>query len=261
LLAAVACAALVLSRIRASAVDRRLAIVAPLRTLGSPRRRVMSDIDVRHAAIGIGHDRIIALKVAAAGAGALIAALVGLAVPVGPAVVLAGAYAGFVLPSVWVEGRARGRRREAERAVTVLVERIDALVSAGRPPETALALLMTRPSGSALLDAVLRQASDAYALGAPIFRTLAAHARDEGLIACATVADELERARDLGIGSLAIIHERRNALRAGERARSLEAASQVEGKLMLVLVLCYLPALILLVVLPLFIGLLEGLFA
>jgi len=34
----------------------------------------------------------------------------------------------------------------------------------------------------------------------------------------------------------------------------------VEGRLMLVLVLCYLPALFLLVVIPLFIGLLDGLF-
>jgi len=56
-----------------------------------------------------------------------------------------------------------------------------------------------------------------------------------------------------------VIRERRVALRTVERSRRLEAASQVEGRLMLVLVLCYLPALMALVVIPLFIGLLEGL--
>ena len=52
----------------------------------------------------------------------------------------------------------------------------------------------------------------------------------------------------------------RDRLRASERAKSLDAAGRVEGRLMLVLVLCYLPALMLLVVIPLFLGLLDGLF-
>jgi len=41
--------------------------------------------------------------------------------------------------------------------------------------------------------------------------------------------------------------------------RALDAASKVEGRLMLVLALCYLPALMLLVVIPLFMSLLDGL--
>jgi hypothetical protein len=132
-------------------------------------------------------------------------------------------------------------------------------MAAGRPAETALGLLIVRPTGSVLLDATLRRVSEAYVLGAPLFRTLADHAREEGLAICAGIAEDLERARDLTTGSLAIVRERRIAVRAAERARSLEAAAQVEGKLMLVLVLCYLPALMLLVVIPLFLALLEGL--
>ena len=58
-----------------------------------------------------------------------------------------------------------------------------------------------------------------------------------------------------------MLADERERTRAAERARSLEAAGNVEGQLMLVLVLCYLPALMLLVVIPLFLGLLEGLFA
>src|SRR5207302_851422 len=68
-------------------------------------------------------------------------------------------------------------------------------------------------------------------------------------------------APSLWVGHLA--SARRDAghrLRASERARALDAAGRVEGRLMLVLVLCYLPALMLLVVIPLFVGLLDGLF-
>src|SRR5438132_1577283 len=79
--------------------------------------------------------------------------------------------------------------------------------------------------------------------------------------ALASIASDLERARDLGRGALVVLRDHRDRLRASERARSLDAAGRVEGQLMLVLVLCYLPALMLLVVIPLFLTLLDGLFA
>jgi hypothetical protein len=260
LLACVAAFAAVLALRRGSRIGRRLAIIAPDVTR-PPRWRSVAEIDLRHAAVPLGMDRVGALRICAALAAAVAGAFAALVVPVGPVAIAAAAYGGFIAPSVWIGSRAAARRREAERAVTALVERTHALVAAGRPPETALAILMARPSGSVLLDAVLRRAADAYALGAPIFRTLAASARDDGLASCAAFADELDRARDLGRGSLAVIRERRDALRASERARAIEAASGVEGKLMLIMVLCYLPALVVLVVIPLFLGLLEGLFA
>jgi hypothetical protein len=64
-----------------------------------------------------------------------------------------------------------------------------------------------------------------------------------------------------GAGALVVLRDHRDRLRASERARSLDAAGRVEGRLMLVLVLCYLRALMLLVVIPLFLTLLDGLFA
>ncbi len=259
-LAALAVAALVLSLRASSTVARTLRLIAP----ADPRRgtrRGVSETDLRHAGVGLDADRFLVLRAASACAALLAAASASLLLPVGPAVLPVAAYAGAMLPSMLVERRAAARRREAERAAALLVERVEALVASGRPPETALVLLMHRPTGALLLDRTLRRAAEAHVLGAPIFRTLAAHARDDALVTCAALADDLERARDLGTGSLALIRERRRSLRAAERARCLEAASQVEGRLMLILVLCYLPALVLLVVVPLFIGLLAGLFA
>jgi len=59
---------------------------------------------------------------------------------------------------------------------------------------------------------------------------------------------------------VAVIRDPRDVARAAARTEALEAAAQVEGKLMLTLVLCHLPALMLLVVIPLFLTLLDGLF-
>ncbi len=260
-LAAIAVASLALSLRRVSAVGRRLQLLAPIEGRSRVAWHTVDELDLRHAGLGLGPDGLLALR-GACGLGCGIAASVAsLVLPIGPLIVVAAAYAGALAPAVFVEHRARARRARAENATVALVERLEALVAAGRPPETALALLLRRPTGSLLLDGVLARAAEAHLLGAPIFRTLAAHAREDALSTCALVADDLERARDLGTGSLAVVRERRRSLRAAERARLLESASQVEGKLMLVLVLCYLPALVLLVVIPLFIGLLEGLFA
>lgn len=223
------------------------------------RWRAVPETQLRHAGLAIDPDRFLGLKIASALGAALAASTASLLVPIGPAVAVLAAYAGFVAPSVIVDHRAATRRAAAEREVAVLVERLEALVAAGRPPETALALLVRRPTGAALLDGTLGRTAEAYALGAPLFRTLAAHARADGLATCVAVAEELERARDLGTASIGVIRDRRASGRAAQRARSLEAAAQVEGKLMLTLVLCYLPALVLLVVIPLFLGLLEGL--
>ena len=177
-----------------------------------------------------------------------------------PGLAVALGYAGFVAPSLAMERRARARRGEAERALGPLLERIEALAAAGRPIETAVVALAGIPTSSTLLDGALRRAADAYALGAPLFRSLGASAQADAIVGLETLATALERSRGLGQGSMAVVRDARDAARASERASSMAAAATVEGKLMLTLVLCYLPALMLLVVIPLFLTLLNGLF-
>lgn len=168
-------------------------------------------------------------------------------------------YAIFIAPTLAADRRRARELRAAERALGVAIEWTDALVSIGRPAERALAAAARQGTGAALLDPVLRDACAAAALGAPLFRALAAEARGAGLLQLAELADELDRARDLGRGSRSVVRDAREELRRRERARAIGAASMVEAKLMLVLVGCYLPALMLVVVVPLFVGLLGGL--
>jgi Flp pilus assembly protein TadB len=244
---------------RDSRIERRLAMLLP--ALGhSSRWRPVSDRDLDQSAVRRTQNEIASAKILGLLTGAAIGGLGGNVVGVGTLGAIACGYGGFILPSVVVERRAESRRRAAERPITMLFERLEALACAGRPVETALAAVSRVATGSPLLDATLRGSVDAYALGAPLFRSLAVRAQDQGLEVLAAFAVELERSRDLGQGSVAVIRDARDAARARRRTRSLETAATVEGKLMLTLVLCYLPALLLLVVIPLFLTLLDGLF-
>lgn len=252
-------ATLVLSARRVSSVERRLARISPLASR-AVRWRAVGDRDLAQSGTGLDQQGLAVAKLLGAltglGAGLAIAGALSLSA----AVALLSAYAGTIAPSLIVERRAATRRRAAERASAAVIERLEALVAAGRPAESALAAIATRPTGSPLLDRLFGQVAERYSLGAPLFRALGAAADAEGLAGVAAFAAMLERARDLGRGSLTLIREARDECRASERARAVEAASRVEGRLMLILVLCYLPALFLLVVIPLFIGLLDGLF-
>lgn len=242
-----------------SVIERRLARLLPASGARS-RWRPVSDRDLAQSEIPGTQADIGVAKVLGLILGVALGGAVGTALGAGAAGAIALGYAGFVLPTLAVERRAAARRRGTDRPIALLLERLDALSSAGRPVETALALLARVPTGSTLLDRTLRRAADAYALGAPLFRSLALHAAAEGLDALAKLATDLERSRDLGQGSVAVVREARDAARAARRTGTLEAAAKVEGKLMLTLVLCYLPALLLLVVVPLFLTLLDGLF-
>lgn len=260
LLAATSLAAAVLASRPPSAVGKRLARLAP-RT-GTPRllRSVLVTRDLAQSGLGWSDDDLIRAKIVTALAGAALAASVGVFAPIGPLVVVAAGYGGFILPTLRVDRAAAQRRSEAEQALVTLVEWAEALVSSGRPMESAFVAIAQRGVGSGLLDGAIAAAANSYALGAPLFPALAREAAAVGLPALAAIASDLERARDLGRGALVVVRDHRDRLRASERARSLDAAGRIEGRLMLVLVLCYLPALMLLVVIPLFLGLLDGLF-
>jgi Flp pilus assembly protein TadB len=216
--------------------------------------------ELAQSGLGWTESDLVRAKVVGALAAAAFTAAVTLIAPIGPLVVIAAAYAGFILPTLRVDRAAAQRRSEAERALVTLVEWAEALVASGRPVETAFASISERGVGGRLIDDALAAALRSYSLGAPLFPALAREAESVELHALAGIATDLERARDLGRGALVVLRDHRDRLRGSERAKSLDAAGRVEGRLMLVLVLCYLPALMLLVVIPLFLGLLDGLF-
>jgi pilus assembly protein TadC len=192
--------------------------------------------------------------------GATVGCGIGWLLDLGVLAVPIAAYAGLIVTSLLREHRESSERYDADRAMITLVEWLHALVASGRPIETAIARLDTIGTGSALLDGHLANARRDYALGVPLHQALARAASVSRLTGLSQLAERIDRARELGRGMLPMLQDLRDELRAAERARALDAAGRVEGKLTLVLTLCYLPALALLVVIPLFLTLLAGLF-
>jgi Flp pilus assembly protein TadB len=260
LLAATSITAAVLASRPRSAVAARLARLAPRGHAPRLARSLLVTGDLAQSGLGWSEIDLVRAKFVVGLTGAAIAAALSLIAPVGPLVVVASAYAGFILPTLRVERAAARSRSEAERALVTLVEWAEALVASGRPIEGAFVAIAERGVGGRLIDEAIGAGARSYALGAPLFPALAREAAAVGTPALAAIATDLERARDLGRGALVVLRDHRDRLRGSERAKSLDAAGRVEGRLMLVLVLCYLPALMLLVVIPLFLGLLDGLF-
>jgi Flp pilus assembly protein TadB len=267
LVGAIAAAACVLLLIVAAAprsqVVIRLNLIRPSGTKAFAALRAGKLIDLatlRASGLAISIEQLVAAKIAFALLGALIAALIALTLPIGPVVLLAAAYVGFIVPSIHVERQAARRRREAESAIASFIEWAHALILSGRPVDSALVVLARRGTGTPLVDHVLGRAADLYTLGAPLHLSLIRESREAGLASLARIAERLERARELGQGSVSVLADARDELRNAGRERLLQSASQVEGKMTLILTLCYLPALALLVIIPLFVTLLAGLF-
>lgn len=243
-----------------STIGKRLAQVAPRARMPAVVSSLLVTPNLAQSGLGWSDDDLVRAKVVAALVGATLSACVAALVSIGPLVVGAAGYIGFVLPTLRVDWAAARRRSDAGHALVTLVEWSEALVASGRPVETAFVSLAETGVGAGLVDDAVAAAARSYALGAPLFPALAREAAAVGLPALAAIAGDLEHARDLGRGALVVLRDHRDRLRASERAGSLDAAGRIEGRLMLVLVLCYLPALMLLVVIPLFLGLLDGLF-
>ena len=242
---AIAASAAVLSLRRDSRVGRLMGALVPRRVGRAPK--------VAAADLGA---RVVWALVGALGGSAISVAL-----PLGGAPIALLAYAGWVLPSVHAERQAARRRREAEDAVVSLVEWLHALVSSGRPPEAAITEIAARGAVDRALAAPLERVRRDYLLGVPLHVALARVSASDGVRALGELGACLEQARDLGRGVLPLLQELRDDLRSRQRSRILGDASAVEGKLTLVMTLCYLPALALLVIVPLFMTLLAGLFA
>ena len=238
----VAVAASVLALRASSDVERRLRWLAPK----ARRSHVTAEIGT--------------MKVMTGTAAGLIALGASSLWSLGPLPLPIAAYLGFIAPSLIAERRDARRRSDARRAVVTLVEWLCALVASDRPVEVALAGVVSRGVGSVALDASLARVRRDYTLGVPLHDALAREGRAMKVDGMVELATRLERARGLGRGALPLLQDLRDELRAAERAGALQAASLVEGKLTAVLTLCYLPALALLVIVPLFLTLLSGLF-
>jgi Flp pilus assembly protein TadB len=171
------------------ALQPRSSIERRLRWFSSPARSPRALVERA--------DHVLVVRIGGALAAGLAACILATMASLGVIPVAAGAYAGWIAPSLLADRRRERQRTEAERAVVTLVEWLHALVSSGRPLETALVTVAGRTRGTTLLDGVLARVIRDYTLGVPLHRALVRHATDDRIDGLIELARRLDRARDL----------------------------------------------------------------
>jgi Flp pilus assembly protein TadB len=189
-----------------------------------------------------------------AGTGCLLAAT---ALPGSLFLAPAAAWVAFVAPSAYI-GRRRGRRRAAVlEELPDLVGLLRAFINAQVPLEQALHLIsaqLSRADPANILAAELRLALGDYGLGQTIEDSLAGMADRVGVDELGTLVAAIAQGKRLGAGMELILRDQELLVRMSQRNRATAAASQVSTRLMAVLVAVYLPEFVILVMLPLFWG-------
>lgn len=161
---------------------------------------------------------------------------------------IAAAAAAYRLPDVWISGRASAIAKEIERGLPDMVDSLVLALDAGMDLENALRRLVPRLRGALReeWDQVLAQLAAGYSLAQALER-LQARSRSQEQ---AELVALMQQSRRLGVGLSAALRERAGELRTTRRLRASEEAQRAPLKMMIPLVLFFLPALLLVFIGP-----------
>lgn len=167
------------------------------------------------------------------------------------------AFVGYVLPTEYLASAGRKRQAQLLRELPDFLALVRPL-AAKHGLEHAVAdvadALHAGSAGTNLLARQVRAAVAAYGTGADFYAALADVATAADLEELDELAGALSQARRVGKGTNDVLAEHERALREAERNRLLGAASTVQPKLAAILAGVYLPAFVVLIVLPLFLS-------
>ncbi len=169
----------------------------------------------------------------------------------------AAAWIAFVAPSIYIS-----RRRSHRKAVIVgelpdVVGLLRAFTNAQVPLEQALHLVSRQLADADpdnLLAGELRLALGDYGLGDTIEVSLSRMADRIGVEEVRTLVTGISQGKRLGAGMEMILRDQELLVRLAQRNRASASASQISTRLMGVLVGVYLPEFVILVMVPLFWG-------
>ncbi len=200
---------------------------------------------------------------AALAAGALCLAA-GVAAPLFFLLAPAAAWLGFIIPNVVLQSRRRARRRQIEREIPDFVGLLKAFVNANVSLEQALHLISSQlvrdTADRHLLARELRTALSRYGLGLTIEEALQALAERLAVDDLSLLVSAITQGKRLGTGMDQLLRDQELLVRMNQRNRATAEASRVSTKLMGVLVAVYLPQFVILVMIPLFWGIIRRAF-
>lgn len=201
-----------------------------------------------------------AIRLMSATAGAMLAGLV--------AIMLSGAYmlipllawAGYVAPVRYLAGRRRRRQDVLQRELPQLISTLRAFTLAGMPLERALHILSASSQSDSLLLAEIQRALGRYGLGLSIEQALEEVGVRTGVDDIAMFVGAVAQSKRIGSELDATLRDQELMVRMNQRNRSTAQAAAVGTKMLAVLGGIYLPEFVILIVVPLFWGIMQRAF-
>jgi Flp pilus assembly protein TadB len=170
------------------------------------------------------------------------------------------AWGGYVAPSRYLSHSRRTRQQSIHRELPEVVSMIRAFVVAGMPMERALHLISADPGAPGVLKAEIRAALGRYGLGLTIEEALQQIGERTGTDDIALFVSALAQSKRMGTGLEQTLRDQELLVRMNQRNRSTAEAARVGTKLLGVLAGIYLPEFVILIMIPLFSGIIQRAF-
>jgi tight adherence protein C len=174
------------------------------------------------------------------------------------------AWSGYVAPTWYLAARRRARQDQIRRELPDLVGVLRSFITAGVPMERALHLISSQSAATHLepnlLAGEIKIALGRYGLGATIEQALEELTQRVGVDEVTLFVGTLMQGKRLGTGMEQLLRDQELLVRTGQRNRATAEASRVSTKLMGVLAAVYLPEFVVLIMIPLFWGIIRRAF-
>ena len=192
--------------------------------------------------------------------GGLIAGLLAILASGALALVPLFVWAGYIAPARYLARRRRHRQDAVHRELPQLVSMIRAFTVAGMPLERALHVLSANTGPDSVLRQEIRLALGRYGLGSNIEQALQEIGPRTGIDDVATFVGALAQSKRIGGGLEPTLRDQEQMVRMNQRNRSTAQAAQVSTKLLAVLGGIYMPEFVILIMVPLFWGIMQRAF-
>ena len=202
--------------------------------------------------------RVIRLMAALTGAAA--GGLLALVVSSSLALIPLLSWAGYIAPLRAIAVRRRRRQAVVERDLTQLISMIRAFMAAGMPLERTLHIISANTRPDSILKQELRRALGRYGLGLSIEEALQEIGPRTGVDDLTGFIAALAQAKRAGSGLEGTLRDQELMVRMNQRNRATAHASAVSTKLLAVLGAIYLPEFVILIIVPLFWGIMQRAF-
>jgi tight adherence protein C len=170
------------------------------------------------------------------------------------------AWLGYITPLRILAARRRQRQAAVQRDLPELVSLIRAFMSAGLPLERTLHLLSANAEPDSVLKQEIRHALARYGLGLSIEEALHETGVRTGVDDLGTFVSAISQSKRTGSGLEATLRDQELMTRMNQRNRSTAQAAAVSTKLLGVMAGIYLPEFVILIIIPLFWGIMQRAF-